>query len=179
MPKKASPQTWRRFANFCLAERVARSADGDTKKLDQAVSILATYRQRFPNASIPRIGNLAGYANARIHELMYLEVGRTAQDIEGSDARGKSFKLSDYRGKTVVLFFWADWSPYCQRIYPLMRKLVSDYKNEPLVVCGVNNDESPARLAMLEDRKTATWKTGTIPTMARSPKTGASKVSRP
>lgn len=146
------------FASFCLAERVARSADGDTKKLDQAISFLERIVKDFPNATIPRIGNLAGYAAARIHELTYLEVGRTAQDIEAADVRGNDFKLSDYRGKTVVLFFWADWCPHCQRMYPLMRKLVNDSKTQPLVVLGVNNDESPARLAMLEDSKTVTWK---------------------
>jgi len=36
-------------------------------------------------------------------------VGRTAPDIEGEDSAGKAFKLSDYRGKVVVLDFWASW----------------------------------------------------------------------
>jgi hypothetical protein len=36
-------------------------------------------------------------------------VGLPAPEIEGQDADGKTFKLSDYRGKVVVLDFWARW----------------------------------------------------------------------
>lgn len=36
-------------------------------------------------------------------------VGQTAPDIDGEDLDGVKFKLSDYRGKVVVLDFWGDW----------------------------------------------------------------------
>jgi hypothetical protein len=38
-----------------------------------------------------------------------LQIGDIAPDIEGEDIDGKEFKLSDYRGKVVVLSFWAMW----------------------------------------------------------------------
>jgi cytochrome oxidase Cu insertion factor (SCO1/SenC/PrrC family) len=38
-----------------------------------------------------------------------LEIGKKAPEIEGQDVDGKKFKLSDYRGKVVVLDFWGDW----------------------------------------------------------------------
>jgi AhpC/TSA family protein len=37
------------------------------------------------------------------------QVGEMAPDIAGEDIDGKSFKLSDYRGKVVMLDFWGDW----------------------------------------------------------------------
>lgn len=37
------------------------------------------------------------------------EVGKMAQDIRGIDADGQPFQLSDYRGKVVLLDFWASW----------------------------------------------------------------------
>jgi cytochrome oxidase Cu insertion factor (SCO1/SenC/PrrC family) len=37
------------------------------------------------------------------------DVGTKAPEIEGSDVDGKKFKLSDYRGKVVVLDFWGNW----------------------------------------------------------------------
>ena len=38
-----------------------------------------------------------------------LEIGNYAPDIEGTDLDGNAFKLSDYRGKVVMLDFWGDW----------------------------------------------------------------------
>jgi hypothetical protein len=37
------------------------------------------------------------------------EIGDLAPEIIGKDADGTEFKLSDYRGKVVVLDFWGDW----------------------------------------------------------------------
>jgi len=37
------------------------------------------------------------------------EVGNPAPEIKGQDINGKKFKLSDYKGKVVVLAFWAHW----------------------------------------------------------------------
>lgn len=43
------------------------------------------------------------------HPAALLEIGSVAPDIEGADLDGVAFKLSDYRGKIVVLDFWGDW----------------------------------------------------------------------
>ena len=39
----------------------------------------------------------------------HLQIGMTVPEIEGVDIAGDAFKLSDYRGKVVVLDFWGDW----------------------------------------------------------------------
>lgn len=38
-----------------------------------------------------------------------VEIGKLAPEITGIDADGKQFRLSDYRGKVVLLDFWASW----------------------------------------------------------------------
>lgn len=48
-------------------------------------------------------------AQAPEFEKTRLQIGMTVPDIEGKDLDGQSFKLSDYRGKVVVLDFWGDW----------------------------------------------------------------------
>lgn len=52
---------------------------------------------------------LADAAKGELFELRNLGIGQTAPDIEGEDLDGKKFKLSDYRGKVVVIDFWGDW----------------------------------------------------------------------
>ena len=48
-------------------------------------------------------------ADNALFQLKYLSIGKIAPDIEGEDLDGVAFKLSDYRGKVVVLDFWGDW----------------------------------------------------------------------
>lgn len=45
----------------------------------------------------------------KVHDAADLAIGKTAPDIEGVDLDEVPFKLSDYRGKIVVLDFWGDW----------------------------------------------------------------------
>ena len=48
-------------------------------------------------------------ARTALFEIQNLAIGKTAPDIEGEDIDGVKFKLSDYRGKVVLLDFWGDW----------------------------------------------------------------------
>jgi hypothetical protein len=65
-------------------------------------------------ADCPRLNrehgrSLGDLAKQELFELRNLRVGKEAPDIEGEDLDQKKFKLSDYRGKVVVLDFWGDW----------------------------------------------------------------------
>ncbi len=53
--------------------------------------------------------SLRGLAENLLDEASRLEPGLQAPDIEGADLDGVPFKLSDYRGKVVLLDFWGDW----------------------------------------------------------------------
>ena len=44
-----------------------------------------------------------------LFELRDLRVGKTVPEVEGEDVDGAKFKLSDYRGKVVMLDFWGRW----------------------------------------------------------------------
>ena len=48
-------------------------------------------------------------ARGHLFQLKNLALGKVAPEIEGEDVDGKRFKLSDYRGKVVLLSFWGDW----------------------------------------------------------------------
>jgi hypothetical protein len=53
--------------------------------------------------------NLADSARSELFEIRNLALGQVAPEIKGEDVDGKEFKLSDYRGKVVVIDFWGDW----------------------------------------------------------------------
>lgn len=61
-------------------------------------------------ADVPTTGGTMGRtARKELFAIRHLSVGRTAPEIKGEDIDGKPFKLSDYRGKVVVLDFWGHW----------------------------------------------------------------------
>ena len=53
-----------------------------------------------------KVGELA---KTELFEIRHLSVGKQALEIEGQDQDGKRFKLSDYRGKVVLLYFWSEY----------------------------------------------------------------------
>ena len=48
-------------------------------------------------------------AEKELFAIRHLSVGRLAPEIEGEDVLGSAFKLSDYRGKVVLLTYWGHW----------------------------------------------------------------------
>jgi peroxiredoxin len=62
-------------------------------------------------------------------------------DFTLQDMGGKSIKLSDYKGKVVLIEFWATWCPPCRASVPGLEKLYKAYKDKGLVVLAVSMDE--------------------------------------
>jgi len=56
-----------------------------------------------------RNGMVGAQAKSELYEIRYLSIGKAAPDIEGKDQDGRQFKLSDYRGKVVLLYFWMEY----------------------------------------------------------------------
>jgi peroxiredoxin len=67
-----------------------------------------------------------------------IRVGQQAPDFELSAPGGDKLKLSDYRGKKVLVNFWATWCPPCQVEMPHMQQFYSEYKDRGVVILSVN-----------------------------------------
>lgn len=70
------------------------------------------------------------------------EIGNVLPDFSVTDLNGKSKNIKEFRGKTVMLNFWATWCPPCRAEMPSMEKLWNKSKNKNFVIVAVSVDES-------------------------------------
>lgn len=68
---------------------------------------------------------------------------QSAPDFALSSVDGSRVRLSDYRGKVVLLDFWATWCPPCRAAIPHIVQLQNKYRSEGFVALGMNMDQNP------------------------------------
>jgi RNA polymerase sigma factor (sigma-70 family) len=88
-----------------LKELQGRDATQLGKEAEQLYERVRKEYRDVPNGT-NTLGNLADSA---LFALRHLAIGKPAPEIEGEDIDGKPLRLSDYRGKVVVLDFWGHW----------------------------------------------------------------------
>src|SRR5262245_46877243 len=90
--------------------------------------------------------------------LRHLTVGATPPPIDGEDTlTGKPMKLSDHRGKIVVLVFFADWCPPCRAMYAHERALVKRMEGKPFALVGVNCDKNREDIKKVMESEQIAW----------------------
>ncbi len=99
-----------------------------------------------------------------------LRVGQLAPDFTLKDVKGRSYTLSELRGKVVLVNFWATWCPPCRAEMPSMEKLNAMLPSDDFVLLAINAEEdaldivkeylqeSPHSFPVLLDGETAVQK---------------------
>ncbi|KZZ82725.1 MULTISPECIES: TlpA disulfide reductase family protein [Bacillaceae] len=85
-----------------------------------------------------------------------LEKGNTAPEFTLPQLDGGSVQLSDYKGKKVILNFWATWCPPCKKEIPELKEISAEYDKD-VVILAVNYTVSEANESsvkkFVEDQK--------------------------
>jgi len=70
------------------------------------------------------------------------QIGKPAPDFSLSDMNGKKVTLSEYKGKVVILNFWATFCGPCKEEMPSLNNLFLAFKKDGLVVLAISTDDS-------------------------------------
>lgn len=153
--QKAKDAELARLARFVLATVLIEqpyASDSGQQQVEALLEEIIAER----SDTIVKGQSLVELAKSLLFATRHLRIGRPAVEIEGPDHLGKTMSLSALRGKVVVLYFWADWHPYCRVMYPQQRMLLRDFADCPFALVGVNCD-SPAQFRQVMESGAITW----------------------
>ncbi|MFT3878138.1 MAG: TlpA disulfide reductase family protein [Gemmatales bacterium] len=140
-------------ARFILASLIMKS--GESKSYIQMFEELV---KDFKDSEDKEVKSIVARAERTLFEIRSLAIGKPVPDIEGEDIEGKRFKLSDYKGKVILLVFWGHWCRPCVAMIPHERSLVKRMEGKPFVLLGVNSDTDRDFIKKMNEERKVSWR---------------------
>ncbi len=147
-PKEPAEEgmAWMSLANASLSED---DFDGAAKALNKAVAI---------KGLDPQMKQSAEGMLARLETMKKLKIGAEALDFRTTDIAGKAIGLSDYRGKVVLLDFWATWCAPCRAEMPHVKDVYATFNDKGFEILGVSMDNNRQTLDSYLEEQDMKWR---------------------
>lgn len=126
---------------ICLRALYADIANVEPKKLESLFLGLSPKIQQ-SNDGKGLLSTLQG--------LKRVAIGQTAPDFSQADTAGKAVQLSSFRGKYVLVDFWASWCGPCRKENPTLIRLYQSYKGSNFEILGVSLDAQSGKNDWIE-----------------------------
>lgn len=117
--------------------------------IEQAASGLVFHQWALKPAPEPRGADESASAGEGLESAL---VGKPAPEVEMEFTDGQPFRIADYKGKVLVLDFWASWCGPCLQTMPLVDKVAREFADRDVRLVGVNLAEDTARIKQTLER---------------------------
>ena len=137
-------------------------------RYEEMLTVYEKLEKQYPNKSFvlnelaqihEKLGNseLAAEYRKKADPMAAL-VGKVIPDFSATDLDGKPISLQQYRGKVVLLDFWAVWCPPCIVEMPNVKRVYNSYKDQGFDVIGVSLDTDETRLRNYLKENDISWR---------------------
>ena len=92
-----------------------------------------------------------------VTEVLDISVGKPAPEVISEGLNGETVKLSDHKGKVVVLDVWATWCPPCKEMIPHERQMVERLKGKPFELVSISVDAKKETLKEFLSKEKMPW----------------------
>jgi len=125
--------------NSYLSFMALYQVGGPSPNPEELDSLLNTLSPEIKNTEQARL-----FKNS-LEELRHTGIGATAPDFTQNDVNGAPVKLSSFRGKYLLLDFWASWCGPCRQENPNVVKVYNKYKDKNFTILSVSLDKADSR----------------------------------
>ncbi len=144
-----------------ISESLQSLNPSSSEAMKTALDGMNSYLERFPNGEFAFLFNsltdqLASVV-ARTDNWDKIKEGAEAPEFEATTIDGKAIKLSDYRGKVVLIDFWATWCGPCIVELPNVKTLYDANKDKGFEIIGISADEDISDLQQLVEQEDLQW----------------------
>ncbi|QEG40085.1 Thiol-disulfide oxidoreductase ResA [Roseimaritima ulvae] len=146
-------------AHFALAA-IVRS--GGIERQEEAKNVYEEFLAEFsgevqyPGQSVEQHNRQSA---KRVLDVIKLHgLGKKAAETKGIDLEGNAVSLSDYRGRVVLLSFWATWCGPCLGAIPHERDLVERFDSADFAILGMNADDETDEAVAAVEKYEVTWR---------------------
>lgn len=102
--------------------------------------------------------SVAENLKAQIKNAQSFVIGAEAPNFAMNDVEGNEVNLTDFRGKVLLVDFWASWCGPCRKENPHVKKLYEKYADKGFEVLGVSLDKTKDRWVQAIKKDGLTWK---------------------